>query len=176
MTDPRIGVAVLAAGASRRFGDADKLLADFRGRPLGEYVCDALARTPATLRWVIASRDGHACEGAWRKAGFAVAVNERSSEGMGTSAALAARLAMKADCDALLIVLADTPLVPPQHYEALIAACTDPEDLICSANDHARLPPAIFGKARIGALAALSGDTGARALLQDAQTIPCLPE
>ncbi|RMD92487.1 MAG: nucleotidyltransferase family protein, partial [Alphaproteobacteria bacterium] len=34
---------LLAAGASRRFGDADKLLAEARGRPLVSHAARALA-------------------------------------------------------------------------------------------------------------------------------------
>ncbi len=171
-------MGLLAAGASRRFGDQDKLTQPFRGKKLGEHVCEAapLEKIAPGCATVITSSLDHPCAPAWREAGFNVALNSRSEEGMGTSVALAASLAMRAGCDALLIALADMPLVPRAHFEALIDACMKPGDLVCSASGEARMPPAVFGADRIAALTLLAGDTGARALLAEAQTIACPAE
>ena len=176
MLDRAIGVAVLAAGASRRFGQTDKLTAMFRGRPLGEHVCAAIPPDGFARRWVIASSADHPCATAWDHAGFRVAVNKRANEGMGTSVALAARLAMETRCTALLIALADMPFVPAEHFEALTLACTQSDDALCSISGEVRMPPAIFGEDHLPRLTALTADRGARALLADAQTLTCPPE
>ena len=177
MAEPRrIGVALLAAGSSRRFGDSDKLAAPFRGTMLGNYTSSALPTGLCARAWVIASRQGHPCQAQWRASGFDIAINPGASEGMGTSVALAARLAAHEGLDALLIALADMPLVPVEHYAALIDAVRAPGDIATSATTATRLPPACFGSDHLSALAATTGETGARHLLDLGEVVPCPPE
>ncbi|MEM6493473.1 MAG: nucleotidyltransferase family protein [Pseudomonadota bacterium] len=178
MAEPSLAVAVLAAGASRRFGEADKLTALFRGKPLGEHVCAEIPREHFEKRWIITAASGHLCEPAWLQMGFEVEVNPRAQEGMGTSVALAARLALRAGCSGLLIVLADTPLIPGSHYAALAARLVElgKAGMTVSYAGEARTPPAAFGAAHLNRLAQLTGDKGARAILSEGEIVPCPPE
>ncbi len=174
MVDRRkLGVALLAAGASRRFGDQDKLAQMFRGRRLGEHAAVAVPMQSFDQAWVVGAHRGHACEGAWQDCGFEIVVNPNAADGMGTSVALAARLAIKAGHDALLIALADMPFVPREHFSALIDAVATSSAIAASATDSSRLPPAVFGRDHFGALASATGDTGARAILSQGQVIAC---
>ncbi len=174
----RIGAFLLAAGSSRRFGAMDKLAQPFRGALLGQHAAAAIPvdRVVDAGAWVIAPSLGHPCEPVWRKAGFDVVVNQLADEGMGTSVSLAARVAAKTKLDAILIALADMPLVPRTHFSALFDRFTGPADIIASAGGQSSMPPAIFGKDHFGALAALQGDQGARQLLAHGQSIPCPAE
>ncbi len=175
---PRYSVAVLAAGQSRRFGPADKLAADFRGRRLGEHACHALAGLDLAHRWVIATRADHPCVPGWQADGFTLAVNAAAASGMGTSVALAARLALEAKAGGLLIALADMPLVPSDHFRALVAraAALGHAAIVASTAAGVRSPPAAFGRDHLAALTEMAGDHGARALLQSAQLVDCPPE
>ncbi len=175
---PQFAVAVLAAGQSTRFGPDDKLTARLRGQRLGELACQTLAGIDFAHRWVIAARADHACAGNWRASGFTVAVNAQAVSGMGTSVALAATLARDAQVDALLIALADMPLVPAEHYLALVARAAErgATALVASAAGCVRSPPAVFGRDHLIALAAIRGDVGARAMLGQAELIACAPE
>lgn len=172
-------IAVLAAGQSRRFGPRDKLAAPFRGKPLGMHVCDALARARFALRpqhsLVIAADEKHPCAQAWKAAGFEVVRNPNADEGMGTSVAVAARIAGRSRSSMLMIALADMPLVPVGHYRSLAAAAQAGDDhtIIASSDGTTRTPPAVFGEAHFDALTNLTGDVGARALLAESATIPC---
>lgn len=174
----RYAAAVLAAGQSRRFGPADKLAASFRGARLGELACQTLAGLDFAQRWVIAARADHPCAPGWEGSGFTLSVNANAASGMGSSVALAARLALEAQADGLLIALADMPLVPADHFRALIAlaAALGPAAIVASSANGLRLPPALFGRDHLPALAALTGDAGARALLHQAEPIICAPE
>lgn len=178
MAELRIGAALLAAGSSRRFGDMDKLVQPLFGRPLGEHAAAAIPadRFAAAGAWVIASQLNHPCQRAWQNAGFSVVLNDSAENGMGTSVALVARTAGMADCDAILIALADMPLVPREHFAALVDAFSGPADIICSSNGQSQMPPAIFGSDHFAALAALTGDKGAGAMLAQGDVIPCPPE
>lgn len=171
---PPVAVAVLAAGQSRRFGEADKLVAPFRGTMLGLHACRTLSLLPFARRWAIASDTRHSCAKGWREAGFTVALNPDADTGMGSSVALAARLAQEAGVTALLIALADMPLVPAAHFAALLE-CAGPDTLTASHNGASPTPPAIFGSHHFGQLMQASGDTGARLLLAGAETLSCDP-
>jgi len=169
----KLGVAVLAAGASRRFGDEDKLAQMFRGRRLGEQAAASVPMQLFEQAWVVGAHRGHACEGAWQDCGFEIVINPHADEGMGTSVALAARYAIKAGLDALLIALADMPLVPREHFSALVDAVVTSSAIATSATKSSRMPPAVFGRDHFEALALATGDTGARAILSQGQVIAC---
>lgn len=172
---PRLGAALLAAGSSRRFGDADKLAATFKGRRLGEHAAAAIPVEMFQRCWVITSASGHACEPVWEARGFIPVVNASASQGMGTSVALAARLAQREGLDAVLIVLADMPLVPREHFAALVRKADTPQAILVSADGEARMPPAAFGRDHFADLAQLEADTGARALIARGTIVPCPP-
>ncbi|MEO1221079.1 MAG: nucleotidyltransferase family protein [Pseudomonadota bacterium] len=172
----RLGVALLAAGSSKRFGVADKLTAHFQGRMLAEHAANAIPVETFEKAWVVVAALGHPCEPTWRGCGFEPLVNSRASEGMGTSVALAARAAMGSSLDALLIVLADMPYVPLTHFEALIREYNDGNAIAVSEAAGTRMPPAIFAKPHFEALAALGGDKGARTLLAKGKVVACSSE
>ncbi len=94
---------------------------------------------------------------------------------MGTSVAAAAMMASRANFDAILVALADMPLVPRSHFSALIDAFSSPSDIIGSIGGHSRTPPVIFGSDHFAALAKLPGDTGARDMLAKGRAITCPP-
>ena len=171
-----VGVALLAAGASRRFGVNDKLAAELGGVPLGQHAAMAFPLAEVSAAWVIVAARGHSCEPGWEALGFKPVVNPAAAEGMGTSVALAARLAMREGLDALAIALADMPLVPGEHHCALIEAVSGPSDIAVSATGDARMPPAVFGSAHFEVLARLTGDKGARDLLRSGRIVACPPE
>lgn len=171
----RLAFAVLAAGQSKRFGAEDKLRVPFRGKALGLHVTDTLGRFDAVTRIVATSDRNHVCARGWEAAGFAPAVNPNAGEGMGTSVAVAARIARRAGADALMIALADMPLVPREHYDALVEVAR-PDAIVASSNGSVRMPPAVFGSNYFDKLAELTGDAGARDLLAKADLVSCSPQ
>ena len=176
--EPKLVVAVLAAGSSRRFGLEDKLTADWGGTMLGNVVARTLTALPSAQRVVIASDPGHPCAPAWRKAGWNVLHNRHAHEGMGTSAALAGAYAQNTDADALLLSLADMPLVPLHHYQSLTekAQRIGRQAIVASAAGEMRTPPACFGAAHFADLKGLKGDRGARDMLRQAVPLECARE
>ncbi|MFA6219422.1 MAG: nucleotidyltransferase family protein [Erythrobacter sp.] len=163
-------VALLAAGQSRRFG-GDKLVADFRGGMLGLHAGDTLGQIAFAHRWVIVAGFDHACIPGWAAAGFDPILNPDAAQGMGTSVALAGRLAHEAGADRLLIALADMPLVPQSHFTALLGRAPDAQALVASSDGTAPMPPAVFGNAHFERLMQASGDSGARVLLVAADLV-----
>lgn len=169
----RLGIALLAAGSSRRFGPEDKLAAQFRGRPLGEHAAAALPMERCTHGWVITAHPRHHCEAFWRTRCLEPVINQDAASGMSTSVALAAQLAKRAQCDGLLIALADMPLVPRAHFLALLDSDAS---IAVSSNGEARLPPARFDAAFFDELEGTKGDQGARELIKRGRVISCPPQ
>ena len=150
-----LAIALLAAGGATRFGGG-KLDVNCAGKPLGRWALDAALAVPHERLAVVvgeaAPAFAHGCE---------QLVNARASEGLGTSAALAARWA--AGCDALLIVLADMPLVSVETLEKLSA--TRDAAAVAYPSDKPGAP-ACFPAALFPALDALTGDSGAAQVLR----------
>ena len=175
---PKICVAVLAAGQSRRFSDADKLSQDLGGTMLGTHITRTLGALAFAQKLVINAASEHPCANEWRGSGFSIILNPRPSDGLGSSVAYAARAAMETATDALLICLADMPFVPASHIEKLIEAFAGaPEaDVVASHNGRSSLPPAIFGAAQFADLAELSGEAGAKQLIARAKVVSISPD
>lgn len=172
----RIGVALLAAGSSRRFGDEDKLAASFNGHALGEHAALAIPVEQFEKAWVITRAPDHPCEPQWRARRFEPLVNPNADEGMGTSVALAAKAAKEAELDGMMIALADMPYVQPSHFKALIDAWDASEPITVSAIGKVHMPPALFSSALFKPLMQSSGDQGARSLIVQGLVVPCPPE
>ena len=75
---------------------------------------------------------------------------------------------------AVIIALADMPLVTAAHIEALAAGFDG--NLIASRVGGRKMPPAIFAASHFAALTALGGDRGAGGLLADAPSLPLSPD
>jgi len=126
VAQPQGGLAavILAAGRSRRFG-GDKLLADWRGRPLLWYVLDvtAAARASGSLAdaRVVVAADDDAVAALARSAGLPWVVNPDTDQGLSTSLRCGLA-ALPADTGASLVLLADQPMIRLDVIARLAAA------------------------------------------------------
>ena len=163
----KIVLAVLAAGASRRFGDNDKLLAHWRGRPLLSHTLDVFRNASFSRRLVVLRPNAPAAAGLCREAGFDVLENGAANTGVASSIALAAEHC--GDAEGLMIALGDMPLIRPDTVNAVIAAfdCARPNAIVAPTYDNRRGHPVLFSTAHAAALSALTGDRGAGRLIDD---------
>ena len=98
--------------------------------------------------------------------GFQI-LNDRYRSGIGTSLSLAVRTIRHA-ADAIIVLLADQPLITANHVQSLRDTWSgDASEIIVTAFNRAQGPPALFPKSCFADLAALGGDVGARGLLDD---------
>lgn len=149
---------LLAAGASRRFGPEDKLLAMLRGRPLVDHAAQAMRDCPLDRRIAVITNPELL---PWLD-GFQVIRIDPGDQ----SASLRAGLRAAGSPDRLLVALGDMPDVTGAHLAAVLGAATDALPA-CSHDGTAPMPPACFPRASLRALASLRGDRGAGALLRD---------
>ncbi|MHA7871195.1 MAG: nucleotidyltransferase family protein [Hyphococcus sp.] len=165
------GVIILAAGFSRRFGPADKLLTPFRGKPLAAHTASVVAELPAANKVAVAPSANDDLAALFAGAGISTLENATPQAGLGRSLALGVtEVARDNHCAAALVLLADMPFVEMAHLERLLAEIGDSEAAI--AFDGIRqTPPALFRRSLFPALCKLTGDRGAKEILQGAQRV-----
>jgi len=169
----RCAAILLAAGLSRRFGPADKLLSDRGGRPLVDHAGETLASLPLARHVAVIRSGAPALRAILEARGFAIVENDRPEAGMAHSLALG--IAAAGDADAALIALGDMPQVPAVHFAALCARVEGPHPVAASLGLDRVTVPAAFAAARFEALRALTGDHGAQGLLAGAATVAIDP-
>jgi molybdenum cofactor cytidylyltransferase len=158
MTEPRLGIVILAAGEARRFG-ACKQLALFHTKPLLQHVIDAaLPLTPARL--VVMTGKYHEAIAAAKNEGVVT-----GAELMSSSIRLGCEL-LSDDCDQLLVLLADQVLVSTSELETLVAQAVDGGSA-CAGFSETVGPPAVFSRVWYPDLLTLNAENGAKKLLTD---------
>ena len=149
-----VAAVVLAAGGGARFrGESHKLLASFRGKPLWRWAVEAAQA--AGLDEVIV------VDGAVRVPG--AVHNERWPDGMATSLQAGVAAADAAGHDAVVVGLADQPLVPASAWRAV--ARTHAPIAVATYEGRRRNPVRLSRE--VWPLLPTSGDEGARSLLRE---------
>jgi len=163
---------VLAAGAGARFGGA-KLLAPLNGAPL---IAGALLTAfLAPVRRVFVAVGSEAVRKAVKATAERLVAADRlvlvsvadPQEGMGASLRAAAQ-AIPDDTAGVFVLLGDMPAIDPATPRRLAQAFDGPHDIVAPTHLGRRGHPVLFGATWLPALRALSGDEGARALLESA--------
>lgn len=170
----KLGVALLAAGRSSRFG-ANKLLAEFAGRPM---VCRALdaVRMLGAQRVIVIAGCGEVARLA-RTYGYDVVMNDAQELGQAHSICLG--IAVLREMDAALLMVADQPRLTAQSLAALLNAYERGGKGIACLKDETHMGnPAVFARTYFDELTALSGDRGAKGILRahagDVLAVSCL--
>lgn len=155
MADRRVAVLLLGAGQARRFG-GDKLVADFRGRPLWRWAADACTEAGFDEYCLVVGEDANFAD---VPAQWTLVPNRHAASGMASS--IRCGVASVRQSDRVVIALADMPLVAPEHLRAL-AAGDDP--VFTRQADGSAGVPAAFPARYFDRLLALEGDRGAASL------------
>jgi CTP:molybdopterin cytidylyltransferase MocA len=162
------GGLVLAAGAGTRFGAEPKLLADLDGRPLLEHALMAPCAVAELQRVVVVL-------GA-RSAQILAAVNFNRAEPVvceqwadGMAASLRCGADALSGCERVIVTLGDEPLMRPE----VIARFLDAPGGARASYDGRPGHPVVLGPEQLRALSGLSGDRGARDLLEDGPVLEC---
>ena len=177
-SDYRIFALVLAAGRGRRFG-ATKQLVEIDGQTLVARAARLARRVCGDRSVLVAGHDWQAVADAAEDACRFLVVNEIHERGLGTSIA-AGVSAVRHAADAILLLLADQPLVTGEHLEALCACWSDnPREIVASNYAGTRGPPVILPRDTFDDLVRLDGDRGANRLFEDrrfvVETVPFEP-
>jgi molybdenum cofactor cytidylyltransferase len=156
---PRLAAIVLAAGDSKRFGTENKLLSDWKGKPLVAHVVERLQTVDGidSLTVVVGFEADRLRAVLPRVENV---FNPSWEQGMGGSLALGVA---STDADGYLIVLGDMPHVEAETLQRLIDAWRqDPGRPVVPGSIH---PPLIVPSLYRPPIMALRGDAGCRSFL-----------
>ena len=162
---PKLLIAILAAGASRRLGTSKQLLCVANETLLHRQCRIALE---AQLGPVVAilGCDIEACRAAIADLPVEVALNSEWQEGMSSSVRKAVQLAIDSGSAGLLIILVDQyQLVSADLVHLAKRWDLNPEQIAVSTAGEYQGPPALFGSTFFAELQRLHGDQGAKRLL-----------
>lgn len=163
----KVAAIILAAGGSARFGPGNKLLEEIDGEPMIRRVA-GLALASRT-RPVIVVTGFEAGRIGSTLAGLEVTIVHNPEFGEGLSTSLRAGLrAVPPECDGALILLGDMPRVDACVVDALLAAfAANGANAICvPVRAGRRGNPVLWGRAYFLEMMKLTGDRGAKALMQ----------
>ncbi|HWM29258.1 MAG TPA: nucleotidyltransferase family protein [Woeseiaceae bacterium] len=164
MAEKQIFAIVLAAGASSRFG-SPKQLEECDGTPLVTRAVQLAENVCGSRTILVAGHEWRAVVHACRPLRGYFANNARYRSGMAASIACGVRC-VAAAADAVLLLLADQPLVTRAHLDVLIAAWRDsPGNIVATRFAETAGPPVIFPRRYFTELCDLQGDAGARSIL-----------
>ena len=159
----KLGCVVMAAGASRRFGE-NKLLRKLGGTPLYRRALEAVP-TELFAGITVVTACAPMAELA-RNMGFSVVCNDQPD--LGISRSIAMGLETLADCDGVLFMTADQPLLTKQGIRAVADRfLREPGVIAAAAADGVRGNPCLFPKDLFPALFALEGDRGGSSIIRE---------
>ena len=172
----RVAALVLAAGASRRAGPTNKLLHPLArpGRaarvPMVRATVERALEAGADETLVVTGHDAEAVGAALDGLDVRLVHNPAAASGMASSLVrgVSALAASARPADAVLVCLADMPLVRPDTLAALVAAWRAAPDAPAVVPVHGgrRGNPVLLGRTRFDDVLSLAGDVGARSLLR----------
>ena len=161
-----IGIILLAAGSSTRMGQPKQLL-DIAGKPLIAHAIDIALQTDATNLVVVLGANPGLFLRKTRDLRLHYVVNENWQRGMGSSlkAGLNHLFRLSPDTDAVLVMVADQPLVTPNHLTSLMTSINDKHQIAASHYNETIGVPVAFGKIAFPELFNMEDQTGAKKIL-----------
>jgi len=162
---PHIAIAILAAGASSRMGQPKQLL-EYKGKTLLQHAIDTALETSCRPVFVVVQNLGHLPVETQAILELRPLVNQESSRGVSSSICLATEQVLAIDTiDALLFMNADQPQIESACLQRLVASYKS-GGIVASRFGGTHGSPAIFDRCYFPELMALTGDRGAKAIIQ----------
>lgn len=162
-----IGV-LLAAGHSKRFGVADKLMqslsaGDSIALTAAKHLIEALPNSVAVVR-----QDNAPLATQLQSLGFSVVLSRSQDAQMADNLALAVHEASRLhpNGQGVVIALADMPFIQPATIALISSAIASSSGIVIPHYHAQRGHPVGFAKQYLTALMRLTGDTGARNVIQ----------
>jgi molybdenum cofactor cytidylyltransferase len=165
---PKIGAIVLAAGASTRMGETNKLLANVGGIPMVVRAAEAAIHSRAAPVVVVTGHEAERVAKALDNIDVRIAKNPNFAQGMSTSLRAGLK-ALPEDVDGVVVLLGDMPQITSEHIDRLIDAFDPVErrSIVVPMHGRKRGNPILWDKRYIAEMTAVSGDVGARYLLEE---------
>jgi molybdenum cofactor cytidylyltransferase len=166
-----IGGLILAAGAGTRFGsESSKLLAELDGRPLLEHAVRAQCAAPELERVVVvlgARADEILGRVELLRAEPVICSDWES--GQSASLRCGVRALSELGAERVIVTLGDEPLITPAVISRFVHEQPGARAVYNGRPGH----PVVLGRLQLDAIGRLTGDHGARALLEHGPVVEC---
>lgn len=164
----KLGVLILAAGESKRMGNPKQLLS-WKDKSLIQHAIDSVSELNYDHAFLVVGAYSERILGTIDKKGLDTVFNDRWEDGMASSLAFGLKQLLKTEPDlgAVLITLADLPLIGVGHLELLCRAYqSTAKQIIATQYKDTMGVPVVFGKKYFEELLLLNGDAGAKMILK----------
>lgn len=161
-----IGIIILAAGASTRLG-SPKQLVEYEGKTLIERISQTAVSTGSPTS-VVLGANSEKIISLIKDLDLVIVVNEEWEHGMSSSIACGLKdLKIRVpDLSAAVILLCDQPFVNKEIIQDLVKTHAQTgKNIIASSYGETIGTPALFARKMFGELSQLSGDRGAKGLI-----------
>ncbi|AMN46716.1 hypothetical protein ACG33_06320 [Steroidobacter denitrificans] len=163
---PRVAALVLAAGYSSRMGECNKLLCRIDGITLIQRAVGAACSSRACQVIVVTGHESERIEAELQGWPVSFIYNPDYSSGMASSLRRGLH-ALGSDAEAVIVLLADMPGIDGSTIDRMIDAFDPAQPFVLVPEYEGRRGnPILWPRRYFGDMAALSGDTGARGLLE----------
>jgi molybdenum cofactor cytidylyltransferase len=164
---PRIAALLLAAGRSSRMG-TNKMLAEIDGRPMIARTAQRLLSSHARPIIAVLGNEADAVDAALGKLPIERVMNPEFADGMSTSL-VRGLAALPADAAGVVVCLGDMPLITGRDIDRLVAAFNPLEGraIVVPTRRGKRGNPILWARQFVPEMMALSGDQGARKLIEE---------
>ena len=157
---------VLAAGSAKRFGSS-KQLAEFDGMPLARRALEVAADVFGDRTMLVVGHDWQAVTQSCSPLPGFLLMNDCHEHGLGSSIACATRSVRHA-AQAVIVILADQPLVTAEHLRNLRDNWSGADnEIVATGFGDTAGAPVLFPRSCFDDLAVLQGDKGGQHLLSD---------
>lgn len=158
---------ILAAGSSRRFGAANKLLADMDGKPMVAHATEAAGAAALGPVIVVTGCDEDQIRAALAHLDVKFVHNPAFADGMAASLSAGIVAASAAGAAGAFVILGDMPWLEVETLSALADAFreTQGSQICVPVAQGRRGNPVLFPADLFGEIEALKGDRGAKSLL-----------
>ncbi len=163
----KIAALILAAGSSKRMGETKQLMKFGSSTLLGTVVQNVVTSSVDEVFCVLGAKASE-IEKSIAPYRSSIIINQHYRNGLGTSIAKGVEVLEHKDCQAVLIILGDQPLVGKEYLNSIVTAFHDnPSHIIATKYHHQLGVPALFPRKYFPGLLALEGDKGAKEFLKD---------
>lgn len=167
-----VGVVLLAAGRASRMGEGagHKLLAEFDGEALIRRMARTAMASKAAATIVVIGHRGDDIASELNGLDVQVAANPDYASGMASSLKQGLQ-ALDSSIAGAMVLLGDMPALRPEHLDALIESFAKSNGwaIVRACHGERRGNPVILPRAAFADAMHLSGDVGARALIESGQ-------
>lgn len=163
----RAAAIVLAAGRSQRMQSGNKLLAPVEGKPMVRHVVETALASAAGEVLVVLGHEADAVGAVLSDLKIRTVGNSEYAAGMASSLE-AGLMAADAAAEAVIFLLGDMPYLRAETLDALIEglARSPQADAAVPVHEGRRGNPVAWRRRRFGELMALTGDRGAKPVLE----------